>query len=396
MHILLITPEYPLKEHPEGGLATYIKKIAMILSQKGNLVDIIFVGTRNNIWKEKSVNINEIKAFYFSELIRNFPIFNFFSEALENIINSFNVCKTTKKIQSIKKIDIIQVPSYKSLGLFLLLNKYAPVICRVSSYTPALREAFGYTDKKNLSDYLEIWQAKYADSVFSPSSHLALLYNKLTHKKIDVIHTPTDIKNSLAIDKIKRNILGKKYLLHFGTLSKIKGTDLFIEILPSILKNYPELNIVFIGRDDGLPGGIKFKDLIKEKLKQYLNRIYIYPALDKDELFPYIKEAYGVIMPSRMDNYPNACLESVFLETPVIGSDNSSIDEIIEDGKTGYIFKNRNTNDLYNIINKFLKLKPEDYIMLKNNLHKRKINLMEEYPEEKLMDLYRKVIRKYE
>jgi predicted membrane GTPase involved in stress response len=35
-------------------------------------------------------------------------------------------------------------------------------------------------------------------------------------------------------------------------------------------------------------------------------------------------------MPSRVDNYPNACLEALSLGVPVIGTYDSSLDEMIE------------------------------------------------------------------
>jgi glycosyltransferase involved in cell wall biosynthesis len=59
--------------------------------------------------------------------------------------------------------------------------------------------------------------------------------------------------------------------------------------------------------------------------------------MPKARLLPFVREAEAVLMPSRIDNYPNACLEAQALGVPVIGTRGSSLEEMIEDGITGFL-----------------------------------------------------------
>ena len=63
-------------------------------------------------------------------------------------------------------------------------------------------------------------------------------------------------------------------------------------------------------------------------------------------------------MPSRIDNYPNACLEALLNGVPVIGTFDSSLDEMIVDGETGFLAKNDDPSSLCDAIMRLLSLSP--------------------------------------
>ena len=193
------------------------------------------------------------------------------------------------------------------------------------------------------------------ENVFAPSSLLAKKISR-TNKKCQVIHSPMEAidKSHLDWSLYKQKLYQKKYLLHFGTLSRIKGTDLISSIINPICRNHRDIHFVFIGRDDGIPGGEKFTDIIRRQNSEYLHRIIFLPPLSKNDLLPIVKKALVVLMPSRIDNYPNTCLEAMQVGTPVIGSRGSSIDEIIRDGYNGLLVENNSSRDLYRKINQYL------------------------------------------
>lgn len=59
------------------------------------------------------------------------------------------------------------------------------------------------------------------------------------------------------------------------------------------------------------------------------------------------KNAYFVVVPSEWyENNPMAIIESYCEGVPAIGSRIGGIPEIINEGKTGYIFKPHNTTEL--------------------------------------------------
>ena len=61
-------------------------------------------------------------------------------------------------------------------------------------------------------------------------------------------------------------------------------------------------------------------------------------------------------MPSLSDNFPNSCAEAMSLGKIVIGSDGSSLEQFIENGKNGFLAEIGNAKNLYYYIEKVLEL----------------------------------------
>ena len=74
-----------------------------------------------------------------------------------------------------------------------------------------------------------------------------------------------------------------------------------------------------------------------------------------DELKRLIAEAAVSVYPSEWyENCPFSVIESQVLLTPVIGSQMGGIPEIIDDGKTGLLFRAGDVEDLYNKLDHLL------------------------------------------
>jgi glycosyltransferase involved in cell wall biosynthesis len=216
---------------------------------------------------------------------------------------------------------------------------------------------------------LEVKQIRDAEASFSPSVFMAKELARIEAIFPRVIHTP------LEIDFVQRdpsyyhdNLDGKNYLLFFGTLSRIKGVDLLALVIPKILSNFHDLAFVFVGRDDGLPDGQKVFDFLCEQCDEYADKLLYFPPQPKPKLYPIISNAIGVLMPSRVDNYPNVCLEAMSLGVPVIGTDESSLEEMIEDGHTGFLARNGDPESITEAILRLLDLSPEQRQQLKTNI----------------------------
>ncbi len=86
------------------------------------------------------------------------------------------------------------------------------------------------------------------------------------------------------------------------------------------------------------------------------------------ELMDLKKNAYFVVVPSEWyENNPMAIIESYCEGVPAIGSRIGGIPEIINEGKTGYIFKPHNTTELTEKIAKASDLSAEVYQQMSDN-----------------------------
>ena len=116
-----------------------------------------------------------------------------------------------------------------------------------------------------------------------------------------------------------------------------------------------------------------------------------------DELHELIKNASFIIVPSEWyENNPLTIIESYALGKPVIGANVGGITEIIENGKTGFLFEMKNIIDLSDKISMSEKMSEEDYRIFSNNSRQFAENHFN--PDThyyKLMKIYKETIDNY-
>lgn len=395
MHIGFITPEYVTPATIDGGLANYLRKISLALTARGHEVSIFVLSNRDAYWKDKSIHVYEAKRGF---SIKEPSLFQL-ALPINQILFSKKMARMVWKIHHDNPLDILQASSYMALGYDLLHNGRIPLVSRISSYSPILRSAYGRRRGfgEYLSDWLELRQVLDADTAFSPSNFMATIFERNEGYRPQVIHTPIDIMTDIANDEsyYQKHLAGMQYILFFGTLSRIKGVDLLSEIIPKILERNNQLQFVFIGRDDGLPNGQSIFDYICAKCGSFRQRLHYHEALPRMQLNPIISNAIGVVMPSRVDNYPNACLEAQSLGIPVIGTYDSSLEEMVIDGETGYLAENGNASSLFGAISHLLNQTPEERKMMKEQIRKHINLILAEDDVAQLVDLYKNTIANY-
>lgn len=355
MNILFLTPEYYLKASRScGGLGVYIRKTAASLADRGHRVSVLWLSNRNFRWTDGYVIIEEIQsaACLFPRLprrlsfIKNFLTFFLDRWRIKNIIK--------KKLR--RETQVIQVASYQALAV--LCPKEWPFITRLSSLESLLIEARG--TKPTLFERCVIWselhQIKNSKSIFGPSEFIAQKAMALSHRHVSVIPTVAEkIPSDITTDFYNDHLLNKKYLLYFGQLSRIKGTDILIQSLEYILNKFPDIYMIFIGRDDGLPKNISCRQYASIVLANHWGRIKFFPPLSHAELIPCIQNAFCVIQPSRVDNLPNTCIEALSLNKVVIGTYPTSIEELVKDGVNGFLVPREDPIALSKCICEFLR-----------------------------------------
>jgi glycosyltransferase involved in cell wall biosynthesis len=399
MHIGFLSPEYVIPETPSGGLANYLKKTGHALLKRGHKISIIVLSERNYVWDDSGVKIYEIKKKGIPSFLPYNLKFDLFVSSINYIIRYNQVAKMVWKIHHENPFDILQASSYMSPGYKLLKNQYIPVVCRISSYAPLMLSAYGRKCyfKDYLLNWFEIHQVRDSDSSFAPSQLLATVYHRFEGCDVKVIRTPIDFELTKEINSsfYEEHFSNIQYLLYFGQFSKIKGVDIIAEAIPFILDRYHNIHIVLIGRDDGFENGEKLTDYVKLNCKNHLNRLHYYPPLSKSEIVPILLHAAGVLMPSRVDNYPNACLEAQSLGIPVIGTYDSSLDEMITEGKTGFLAENESTASLIEAIQRLLDQNPEELKIMKKNILDLINNIKEEDRISQLIEYYECIIKNF-
>ncbi len=372
MHIGFLTPEYIQAGRVDGGLANYLHKVGRALTARGHRISIFVLAEHNAAWRDEQMAVYEVRwppAFAGARRLRRLRRF---LPLLRQVGAARALAAVVWRVHRHSRLDLLQTSSYATPGLLLRRNGYIPLVCRISSYTPLLRSAYGR--RRNLGDYMSDWleirQVLDADAAFAPSHLLANTFARLEGYRPLVIPTPVAPPALHALDEslYQSRLAGTPYLLFFGTLSRIKGVDLLADVIAPVLEQHSRLMFVFIGRDDGLPDGQQVFDYLCARCPTCVHRMLYLPAMPKSRLYPFIAHATAVLMPSRVDNYPNACLEAQSLGIPVIGTHDSSLDEMIVDNETGFLVPNEDTAGLRVAIERLLARSPAEQQAMRDRI----------------------------
>ena len=135
---------------------------------------------------------------------------------------------------------------------------------------------------------------------------------------------------------------------YVGRLVNIKGINEFLKCAESIKSKYPNTRFLIYGDYDD--------EIYRNRVNELQKRGIIEYAGVKMDMRPCIKAAHAVIHASYYEGMTNVVLEHSAMGRVCIGSDIPGIREEIEDGKTGYLFKVKNTEELIYLVERFIHL----------------------------------------
>lgn len=142
------------------------------------------------------------------------------------------------------------------------------------------------------------------------------------------------------------------YYLYYGRLSREKG----IHTLFSAFSKRPDLLLKVVG------DGPEREELVNYCQLNKVSNIEFLGYKTGNELFDIVSGARFVCVPSEWyENNPMTIIESYALGTPVIGAKIGGIPEIIEVGKTGYVFESGNVNELVDLLVKTSQISNSEY-----------------------------------
>ncbi|WP_421875688.1 glycosyltransferase family 4 protein [Marinoscillum sp.] len=159
------------------------------------------------------------------------------------------------------------------------------------------------------------------------ASHLLVIHNGVSKeiaRKVDPVKVE-ELRNRL-------NLHGKKVI---GCVSRKKSQEQLLEALALLPADYV-----------GLMVGIRKDEIDRKYLVGLHDRVHFIGMVNHDEALHYLKLMAINVLPSYLDGFGLALVESMLLEVPVIGSDFGGISDVIRHGNNGYLFQNGNINQL--------------------------------------------------
>lgn len=395
MHIAYITSEF-VTERLHGGLATYLDNITTIMAHHGHKVTVITLSEQEGRFHYNNIEVVRVLAVDVNAV--DSPERGFCM-----IYNSWKLHYALCKENRRQKFDIVQVANLQAVGFFK--SRKIPTVVRASSDSSLWRNAgkvmFDYHQallEKTWEDYLELWCVKRADAAFAPSRFCASVIEKRCRRKIEVIESPYMDKKQEMDDRIYREkLINKKYLLFNSSLSRLKGTHVGIEATEQLLRKYPDLYMVYAGYDYGLSqkeGSTQKLSLILERQnKKYRGRVLYLEHLSHRELFPIIKYALACVLPSRVDNLPNSCIEAMALGNIVIGTYGASFEQLIRNKENGLLIERDSPAAFIKAVDWLMNLPESGRAEMRKNASDIVRRLSPENVYDEMMAFYQKVLK---
>lgn len=391
MHIVFVTPEF-VTEMKGGGLASYIANISQILDAHGHKISIITLSNENDDfirWKN-NICVYRVK--------RNLQTL---VAPLDKLFLSWRLYLQEKELNRKEKIDLIQYASYDSVGFFHLQK--VPAVVRISSDSVTCREYKFYDlEKRKLKLYFTDWMEYYTEkkigNIFGPSYATGKLIENRIHKKVTIIESPFILnKESYDFSVYDAILRGKKYYLAHSSMSCLKGTHIIAEIIQDVCKIDETAYFVFAGNDQGIyysdGAKISAQDYIMKCAGEYKEKVIFLGTLERSKLYPIIKGAYACLMPSRIDNMPNTCIEAMAMGKIVVGTRGASYDQLIENGKNGFLIEIDSRAELKDTINKINLLSDQKRQEISRKAQKTTERFNAENSYYNIMEFYKTVIK---
>ena len=138
-------------------------------------------------------------------------------------------------------------------------------------------------------------------------------------------------------------------ILCLGRLVPVKGFDLAVRMLETMVKEFPDVQMIIAGegvsRDAlqhqvevaGLSGSVSFLGLVRPEL--------IWEVLDRATL---------VLIPSRSEGLPTTAIQAALAERPIVAADVGGMSEVVVPGKTGVLVDKENVEALEHAVRALL------------------------------------------
>ena len=339
--------------------------------------------------KYEIIYISNFFSNKFDKEIKKLGIKKIELNANRTITSFFEISKIIKKINP----DIIFSVQMHANILMLLINLFLfknnlKILC-CERLSP--QSYYGNLKGKIILILANLLYKK-AKKIICNSEGLANEIKKLTNSKnVTFIYNPTlkqkikKLANEFKVNEDPfKNKKNKKIIISIGRLDGTKNQIMLLKAA-NYLRSKKNLSIVFIGE------GHKKKDLIKYSEKiNYSKNLYFFGF--KKNPFPYLLKSDLFISTSNFEGLPNVLIEAMSLNIPIISTDcPSGPQEILLNGKAGFLVKRNDYKSLSNKINLFLD-KPSIFNKKKKFYKKSLKRFAPNISKKKYLDIVKKFI----
>ena len=335
----LFTTEFP----PEygGGISTYCYNTVEMLKGEYNVT--VFTPSNNISNNYVIENCDEFRLVKFDKTLKS----NNLGSTAAISRRFYDVA--ADMIDRESPPDVIEIQDYLGIGYFTihkkkeLDNRFQNTKILITVHAPKfLYDEVNEAPMFMLPEYWTYYFEKYcllnADGIIYISNYIK---NMLTDR-FKISATNTIIANPFEFPKVKIETDLDNELVYIGRIQKLKGSEKLLELLK---ENYWDkgikLRIRMIGGDSAfLSKNTSATNHLKNKFRKYYNEglIIFEGKITPDSIKEKTARAKAIIIPSLIDNFPSTVCEQMSFGKVLLVSHTGGQAEIIEDGKSGFVY----------------------------------------------------------
>lgn len=319
-----------------GGVTKVNYELSRNLLLRGHDVTVYTTdgySSRLDVQKNKPVDVDGIKVYYFSNLFRTLV-------KKIKLTNPYYLPFVLRK--EIKNFDIIHIHEHRTLPA-TLIHYYAKkngipyVVQSHGSVLPFFQKSklkklfdhvFGYKILKDASKLIALTETEanqYVEMELDESK-ISIIPNGINVEEFNDLPSKGEFKNKYSIKD------DEKIILYLGRIDKIKGIDLLIDAYSDLVNKIDNTKLVIVGPNS---------DYLTILNEQIMNLdiddsvLFTGPLYGRDKLEAYV-DADVYVLPSRYETFPNTVLEAAVCGTPVIITNKCGIIDVVNE-KLGFV-----------------------------------------------------------
>lgn len=154
---------------------------------------------------------------------------------------------------------------------------------------------------------------------------ISTIYNGLKDVVNSSLPSKVDLRKELCISS------KEKIILYVGRLHKDKGGRELIKAFRLILKDNPNSRLVIVGNGD--------IELYQKQSESIWSKIIYTGRINKEQVYKFIQIADVGVLPSFSEQCSYVAIEMMMFGLPIVGTNSTGLEEMIEEGVTGYKVK---------------------------------------------------------
>ena len=299
-----------------AGVMTAINELALMQSNQGHLVTVLVLERKETVYDAEEID-PKIKIINIGKL----SLFGLFRMLLYIIKNANN-------------FSFIHLHSSRAgfLGRLVLIFKRIPVVLYTPHGFSFIRRDINHFEKQVFIS-LEKFMAKISNAtILAVSIEEAKLATKIGNENVQLLHNAISIPSEFCNYERYSNQIRKWKIAFVGRNTPAKDPFFFLHLARE-MKNHAEFIWIGASSDEFMP----------DEIPANLSMLGFLP---RKKALEALSEANAMIVTSIWEGLPTNIIEAQMLGILVFQRDTLEIPELIENERTGIVFKNANDLDL--------------------------------------------------